>query len=122
MALWFKTGCLSACVAVGLGAFGAHGLKSKVQDEKLLNAWEVAVRYHLMHSLALLAIPGASAAALIKAPTRAQAGARLMVTGIVLFSGSLYVYALTGYKKLGMIAPIGGFALMAGWLCLAFAV
>jgi uncharacterized membrane protein YgdD (TMEM256/DUF423 family) len=55
MSLWFRSGCLSACAAVGLGAFGAHALKAKINDDKMLKTWEVAVHYHFIHSLALLA-------------------------------------------------------------------
>ena len=110
-------GGLSAALSVALGAFGAHGLKSRL-DPELLAVFEVCVRYHMYHALALLAVAWAW--------TRwrgslVTAGGWLFVAGIVIFSGSLYVLSLTGVRWLGAITPIGGVAFLAGWACLAWA-
>jgi len=115
--LFFALGALSGFVAVALGAFAAHGLKSRLAPD-LLATFEIGVRYQMYHALALLAAgwaqtrwPGAAA----------TAGGWLFVTGTLLFSGSLYALSLTGQKWLGAVAPAGGLALLAGWLCLAWA-
>jgi uncharacterized membrane protein YgdD (TMEM256/DUF423 family) len=114
---WLSTGALLAAAAVGLGAFGAHGLKSRVTAD-LLAVFETAARYHLIHALALVAVawaaeryPGACA----------TAAGWLFLAGIVLFSGSLYALVLTGLRGLGAITPLGGLAFIAGWILLAFA-
>jgi uncharacterized membrane protein YgdD (TMEM256/DUF423 family) len=110
-------GALLAFVAVALGAFGAHALKSRLAPE-MTTVWHTAVQYHGGHALALLAV----GILLLHWPDRgtlAWAG-WLFVTGIVLFSGSLYVLAVTEIKGLGTITPIGGVAFLAGWLALAW--
>ena len=99
------------------GAFGAHGLRSRLSPE-MLAVFETAVRYQMYHVFALL----------ITAAVMARLGdARLLViagwsfiTGMVLFSGSLYALALTGVSGLGAITPLGGLAFLVGWACLAF--
>lgn len=114
---WFVIGSIAGAVGVGLGAFGAHGLKARVGPE-LVEVWETAARYHLIHALAILAAgwacerwPGGAAAA----------SGWLFLAGIVLFSGSLYALTLTGIRALGAITPIGGLCFIAGWLALAVA-
>jgi uncharacterized membrane protein YgdD (TMEM256/DUF423 family) len=114
--LFFLLATIMGGLAVVLGAFGAHGLKGRI-DPELLVTFEIGVRYQMYHALALLAV----------ARTR-LAGARLQmasgwmfVSGIVLFSGSLYVLTLTGERWLGAITPLGGLAFIVGWLCLALA-
>lgn len=116
--LFFGLGAASAFIAVALGAFAAHGLKARLGAD-LLATFEVGVRYHMFHALALLAVawactrwPGAPVVA----------AGWLFVAGTLLFSGSLYALALTGLRGLGIIAPLGGLALLAGWACLAWAV
>ena len=99
---------------MALGAFGAHALKGSVSPE-LLNACETGARYQMYHAFALCA--AAWGWARWHARTFGVAGA-LFVAGIVLFSGSLYLLAVTGAKWLGMITPLGGLALLGGWLCL----
>ena len=116
--LFFALGCLSAFVAVALGAFGAHALKARL-DADLLATFEVGVRYQMVHALALLAVGWACTrwpGALV------NASGWLFVAGSVIFSGSLYALSLTGLRWLGAITPIGGLGLLAGWLCLAWAV
>lgn len=111
-------GAVLAFVAVGLGAFAAHGLRGTLAPD-LLATFEVGVRYQMYHALGLLAVGLAFA----RWPAKGiAAGGLLFVAGSVLFSGSLYLLALTGVRAFGMVAPLGGLALLAGWLCLAWGV
>jgi uncharacterized membrane protein YgdD (TMEM256/DUF423 family) len=110
-------GAVAGFVGVALGAFGAHGLRGRLSPE-MLAVFETGVRYHLYHALALLL----TAVAAGRVDSRAVVAAGwLFVAGIVLFSGSLYLLAVTGMTVLGAITPIGGVALLAGWICLAVA-
>ena len=115
--LFFLAGALSAFVGVAAGAFGAHGLKSRL-GEDLLAVFETGVRYQMYHAFALFA--AAWAAARWPGALTGAAG-WLFVVGTVVFSGSLYALSLTGQRWLGAITPIGGLAFLAGWLCLAAA-
>jgi uncharacterized membrane protein YgdD (TMEM256/DUF423 family) len=111
-------GALLACLAVGAGAFGAHGLRGRLTPE-LLDVFETAARYQMYHALGLLAVAWAAD----RWPGGATAAAGwLFVVGIVLFSGSLYLLSLTGTRWLGAITPLGGAAFLAGWLALAWAI
>jgi len=116
--LFFIFGSLFGGVAVALGAFGAHALESRLNSDAL-STYETAVRYQMYHSLALLGVAFAI--------TRWQGSGLptlagwLFVAGIVLFSGSLYLLSVTDVRWLGAIAPLGGAAFIAGWLCLAWA-
>ena len=115
--LFFALGSASAFLAVALGAFAAHGLKSRLAPD-LLAVFEVGVRYQMYHALALLAVAWAST----RWPgTPVTASGWLFVAGTVIFSGSLYALSLTGVRWLGAITPIGGLAFLAGWACLAWA-
>ncbi len=114
--LFFALGALSGFLAVALGAFAAHGLKSRLTAE-LLATFETGVRYQMYHALALLA--AAWALARWPGPVAAASG-WLFVAGTLLFSGSLYALSLTGEKWLGAVTPVGGLAFLAGWLCLAW--
>ena len=98
-------------VAVGLGAFGAHALRPLLESKGTLHTWETAVLYHFFHTLALLVLSGRPS------PPRIPVIGFLL--GIVLFSGSLYLLAVTGVRWLGAITPLGGVAFIAGWVCLA---
>jgi uncharacterized membrane protein YgdD (TMEM256/DUF423 family) len=116
--LFFAIGSLSAFLGVALGAFGAHALKARL-DAEMLGTFEVGVRFQMYHALALMAVglaqtrwPGAVL----------TASGWLFVAGTVLFSGSLYLLSVTGGRWLGAVTPIGGLALLAGWLCLAWTV
>lgn len=109
------TGAISAFIGVALGAFGAHGLKKRLTPD-MLGVFEIGVRYQLYHALALL-VAGAAASRL--AAGALQAAGWLFVTGTLVFSGSLYVLALSGRKWLGAVTPLGGLALLAGWAALA---
>ena len=93
--------------AVALGAFGAHALKATLQSSGMLDVWNKAVLYHFLHGVALVAL------ALYGARNRPTYF--LLVAGIVLFSGSLYMMALTNVRWLGAITPLGGLCFLAGW-------
>lgn len=109
----FAVGAILAGVGVTFGAFGAHALEARVTAERLVT-FETAVRYQMLHALAILA------AALLGGERAALAGL-LFVLGIALFSGSLYLLVLTGVRWLGAITPLGGVAFIAGWGVLALA-
>ena len=106
---------LFAATGVGLGAFGAHGLKARLGAS--LGTWETGVSYHLLHALALFGL-----AVLVRlvgdAPLLRSAG-WLFGVGILAFSGSLYVLALGGPRLFGPVTPLGGVAFIAGWSCIA---
>jgi uncharacterized membrane protein YgdD (TMEM256/DUF423 family) len=105
--------------AVAAGAFGAHVLEAHL-DPKDLTIFETAVRYQMYHALALLGV--AILAQLSERPSRALSAAGwCFLAGTLIFSGSLYFLVLTGPRWLGAITPIGGVALLAGWVCLAVA-
>jgi uncharacterized membrane protein YgdD (TMEM256/DUF423 family) len=114
---WLATGAIAGGLGVVLGAFGAHGLKTRVSPD-LLAVFETGVRYHLVHALALLAV---GCVAMRGGGTWLNASGWLFLAGIVVFSGSLYVMTLTGAKWLGAITPIGGVAFILGWATLAIA-
>ena len=114
---WLTTGALLASAAVGLGAFGAHGLKERVPAE-LLAVFDTAARYHLIHALAIVAV--AWAAERFPGACVTAAG-WLFIGGILLFSGSLYLLVLTGARGLGAVTPLGGLAFIGGWIALALA-
>jgi len=109
-------GAISGALGVGLGAFGAHALKSRVTPE-LLRAWEIGTHYQLIHAVALL---GVAWCASRWPESSASTAGWLFIAGTTLFSGSLYALTLTGMKKLGMITPIGGLLLVGGWCVLAW--
>jgi uncharacterized membrane protein YgdD (TMEM256/DUF423 family) len=106
-------GALNAALAVAAGAFAAHGLRERL-DARALEVFETGARYHMYHALAMIL------AGLIAAKGAATAG-WIFQAGIVLFSGSLYLLALTGTNGLGAVTPIGGVGFLAGWLWLAWA-
>ena len=110
-------GALAAFIGVALGAFGAHGLRSRLSAD-MLAVFETGVRYQMYHALAILIV--ALALARIDGWLIRAAG-WLFTGGIVLFSGSLYALALSGITALGAVTPIGGLAFLAGWACLAIA-
>ena len=110
---WILSGSLMAFATVALGAWGAHALRATLSPERL-EVYEVATRYAMYHSLALvlLGIWGRGG--------RLPAAAGVcFLAGIALFSGSLYALALTGIRGLGAVTPFGGLAFLAGWMCLA---
>ena len=114
---WFAAGAVAAATGVALGAFGAHGLKSRVAEE-LLVVFETGVRYQMYHAFGLLAVGWAAT----RWPN-AWVGLSgwLFVVGMVIFSGSLYLMTLTGARWLGAVTPLGGLAFILGWISLAVA-
>jgi uncharacterized membrane protein YgdD (TMEM256/DUF423 family) len=114
--LFFGLGCVSAFVAVALGAFGAHALRGRLVPD-MLTVFEIGVRYQMYHALALLAVGGVAA----RWGGSAVAAGWLFVAGTVLFSGSLYALAVTGQRWLGAVTPFGGAAFLVGWAALAWA-
>jgi uncharacterized membrane protein YgdD (TMEM256/DUF423 family) len=115
---WSATGAAALALAVVLGAFGAHGLRSRL-DAYLMGVYEKAVFYHFIHAIGLLIVSFLPRIGVI-----GQSGANwvcgLLLAGIVIFSGSLYALAITGNRFLGAITPVGGLAFIAGWLLLAW--
>ena len=110
-------GALNAFIAVAAGAFGAHGLKSRISAEALVT-YETGARYQMYHALALFAVAwlvtrGGNGVKL------AGTGGWLFQAGIVLFSGSLYAYALTGVRSFALVTPVGGLAFLVGWILVA---
>ncbi|HEY6913049.1 MAG TPA: DUF423 domain-containing protein [Paludibacter sp.] len=106
---------ISGMLSVILGAFGAHGLK-KIISPEMLEVFKTGVQYQFYHTFALLVV------GILMYFSESKAlkwSANLFITGIVLFSGSLYVLAISGIKVLGAITPLGGIAFIAGWLLLA---
>jgi Uncharacterized small membrane protein len=108
-------GALLGFLGVALGAFGAHALKQKLSLE-MLTIFEVGVRYQMYHALAILFV--ALAMLLLKSPWLPYAGWSFVV-GTIIFSGSLYILALSGVKAWGAVTPVGGLVLLLGWLFLA---
>ncbi len=111
-------GAINAMASVMLGAFGAHGLKNKLNAQAMVT-FQTGVEYHFYHSLGLLIIG-------ILITQLPVAGIKLtgwlMFIGIILFSGSLYILAITGIRQLGMITPIGGICFILAWGLLAITV
>ncbi len=103
---------------VALGAFGAHTLREVLLQRGGTIPWDTAVRYHLLHAVALLAL-AAWTRSTPTVPGAVAWAARLWVIGTVLFAGSLYGLALGGPHWLGPVTPLGGLALISGWVCLA---
>jgi uncharacterized membrane protein YgdD (TMEM256/DUF423 family) len=116
--LWLCAGILLAATAVMLGAFGAHGLKA-ILAPSALTTFEIGVRYQMYHGLAIVALPALSA---YGSPKWLNAVAALFVVGCALFSGSLYLLAVTGNGLFGPITPLGGLCFIIGWIALAVAV
>lgn len=118
MRILIMVSALLLALGVAFGAFGAHALRLRL-DPAMLTVWQTAVQYHLVHAIGMLVIgavalhwPGNSAGL-------AWSG-WLLCGGVVLFSGSLYLLALTGFRWLGAVTPVGGLAFIAGWLVLAW--
>ena len=117
--LYFFLGSINAGLAVALGAFGAHGLKNYI-PENMLKTYNTGVEYHFYHSLGLFAV--ALAFYFLPKSKLLKWSGRLMMTGILLFSFSLYVLSITGIRSIGIVTPFGGTALVTAWALLAIAV
>lgn len=112
------TASVLLALAVAIGAFGAHGLKAHLSQE-MLQAYRTGVEYHFYHALGLLLIGVLS---VLYPSNLLNWSAFLLTLGIILFSGSLYLMAITGIKWLGAITPIGGLSFIAGWVFLFLSV
>ena len=110
---------VSGMLAVGIGAFGAHALKNKLEASNLISTYQTAVQYHFYHTLLLLAL--GLVMYKIESPMLNYA-TYATVSGIILFSGSLYALCMTNVRWLGAITPIGGLCFILGWLFLLLAV
>lgn len=117
MRLWLILGAASAFLSVAAGAFGAHALRTRLPPD-LQTIFETGARYHMYHSLGLIAV--GLLAHLRPSPLLNGAGWALVV-GIVLFSGSLYALALSGVRVLGAITPLGGVGFLVGWVLFGLA-
>ena len=108
-----RIGAALATIAIGLGAFGAHGLESRLETAGMVEVWRNAVFYHLIHAVCIYFLAS-------MAGTKPSLGLSLVmnlwIAGVVLFSGSLYGLALTSWGVLGPITPIGGLCLITGWV------
>lgn len=116
--IFLALGAANAFLCVMLGALGSHGLKSILAPD-ILTTFQIGVQYHFYHAIGLILV-GLALDRLPQARALKFSGI-LMMTGIVLFSGMLYVVSLTGWRGLGMVAPLGGTSYMAGWLLFAWA-
>ena len=109
-----KLAAILGALAVGIGAFGAHGLKAVLTETGRVDTFETGVKYHFYHSLSIFLI---GILAIIKPDWKQlRTAAILMAVGILIFSGSLYMLSLTGITWLGAITPLGGVAFIAGWV------
>ncbi|MRH44015.1 DUF423 domain-containing protein [Aquibacillus halophilus] len=118
MKIFLLLGVINGFLAVALGAFGTHGLEGKL-TEKAIKTWEKAVTYQMFHTIALLVT--ALLIGKFQATGFVTAG-WFFLAGIILFSGSLYIYAPTGIKTFAMITPLGGLAFLIGWVILGYAI
>ncbi len=110
---WTAVAAFALALAVMIGAFGAHGLRGRIDDYSM-GVYERAVLYHFLHALGLLIVSMMPPRPLLRWVSW------LLFAGIVLFSGSLYVLAITGVRSLGAVTPFGGLCFIAAWLLLAF--
>jgi len=109
----FRVAAVLCFLAVALGAFGAHSLRSTLEARGMIDVWNKAVLYQFIHAIALLVLSLYG--------TISRGACLLLLAGILLFSGSLYLLALTNLRWLGPVTPIGGLCLLAGWAWLVFA-
>ncbi len=114
-------GALSGCLAVAAGAFGAHALRARLAPD-MLDVFQTGVTYEMYHALALVGVGILLARFSAEGSVWLSAAGWLFIAGSILFSGSLYVLALTGTLWLGAITPLGGVAFLLGWLALAIGV
>lgn len=120
MKFFLIAGALNALLSVAFGAFGAHMLEGRVAD-KYLDTWQTAVQYQMFHAIGLMVVAILMSSSLLGPLSSLNWAGYLMLAGIVIFSGSLYVLSLTGISILGAITPIGGVAFIAGWIMLIVA-
>ena len=117
---WTATGAIVLALAVILGAFGAHSLRTRL-DAYSMGVYERAVFYHFIHAMGLLVVSILPRLGIVSLTAGSWVCA-LLLTGVVIFSGSLYLLAVTGIRGLGAITPIGGLSFIAAWALLAIAL
>lgn len=115
--IWLRLGAMMMFLGVAFGAFGSHALRTRMTDY-YFDVYRTGVFYHLIHALALLFVAWLST---FTSDSKVYWAGILLVCGIVLFSGSLYLLALTGQKWLGAITPFGGLAFLGAWVLIALA-
>ncbi|MGA8597816.1 MAG: DUF423 domain-containing protein [Bryobacteraceae bacterium] len=115
---WAAVAAILLALAVALGAFGAHGLRARLDASGMASVYEKAVFYHFIHALGMLLVSVLARTGALT-PAAQDRVAWLLLAGIVLFSGSLYLLALSEIKILGAITPLGGVAFIVGWVLLA---
>jgi uncharacterized membrane protein YgdD (TMEM256/DUF423 family) len=115
---WTAVGALLMALGVAFGAFGAHALKDKL-DAYSMTVYEKAVFYHFVNALGILLVALLARTSAISVTAQSRVG-WLLLMGIALFSGSLYVLAMSGIRILGAITPLGGIAFITGWLFLVY--
>ncbi|AIY06419.1 hypothetical protein Plano_2454 [Planococcus sp. PAMC 21323] len=120
MKFFLIAGAVNALLSVAFGAFGAHLLEGRVAD-KYLDTWQTAVQYQMFHSIGLMVVAILMSSSLLGSLGSLNWAGYLMLAGIVIFSGSLYVLSLTGIGILGAITPIGGVAFIAAWVMVIMA-
>lgn len=115
LSVFRRAGAVFGFLGVAIGAMGGHAWEDLLLSHDRLGTWETASFYHLVHALALFALP----AVVARGTLQSWAGG-LFAAGILLFSGSLYILSLTNLTWLGAITPFGGLAFLGGWICAAF--
>ncbi|MDQ0428262.1 uncharacterized membrane protein YgdD (TMEM256/DUF423 family) [Planomicrobium stackebrandtii] len=120
MKFFLIAGAVNALLSVAFGAFGAHLLEGRVAD-KYLDTWQTAVQYQMFHAVGLMVIAILMSSSLLGNLGSLNWAGYLMLAGIVIFSGSLYILSLTGISILGAITPIGGVAFIAAWVMVIIA-
>ena len=110
---------LAGLLGVALGAFGAHALRDVLAERQTTALWQTAVLYHLVHAVALLGLAGWAAVREARLPSLLNAAAACWISGIILFSGSLYGMAVGAPRAFGWITPTGGLLLLTGWSLVA---
>ncbi len=118
MKVFLILGALNALLSIALGAFGAHGLEGKL-SEHMMDVYRKAVQYHMMHSLGLIFV--ALLSERLTGTNLVNWAGWVMLAGIIIFSGSLYVLSMTGISALGAITPIGGIAFLISWFLIILA-
>lgn len=116
--LFLTLGSIAMALAVILGAFGAHGLKKMISEE-MLTIFETGVTYHFYHAIGLLVV--GIIAGYLPDSTLLYWSGWLMIAGIIIFSGSLYLLSVSGISWLGAITPVGGLCLIISWILFAIA-
>lgn len=114
---WFSLGCVCLAISVGIGAFGAHGLKSILEANQRTETFETAVKYQFYHSFGIIILSFVAKYLTTKSTNHIG---YLFLAGILIFSGSLYILSISGIRWLGAITPFGGVAFILAWLILGY--